>query len=62
MNNQEEGQKKDLIQIDFSYFYCGYEKPTRNRQILDISMVSIMFLMGVFIMINGLISVVALIR
>ena len=52
----------ELLQIDYSYFYCGYAKPSIKKQVLDMTLLTIMFLMGAFIMINGLIDVAQMIR
>jgi hypothetical protein len=53
---EEEGE------VDYSYYYCGYVLPSRNKQILTMGLLVVMFLFGVFIMINGLIQVVDQIR
>jgi hypothetical protein len=47
---------------DYSYFYCSWQKPCVATQILMLVLLGIMFLMGVFIMIDGLIQVVHTIR
>lgn len=47
---------------DYSYFYCSWQKPSVATQILMLVLLGIMFLMGAFIMIDGLIQVVHTIR
>ncbi len=48
--------------MDCSHYYCGFEKPNKQRQIIDLVLMSIMFIMGFFIMVNGLIQVADLVK
>ena len=57
-----EAEKQKFNEIDYSYFYCSVRKSTPLRQGIDLTLLTIMFLMGAFIMVNGLIQVVDLIR
>jgi len=47
---------------DYSYYYCGYVKPNLKKQIIEMTLLGVMFLFGVFIMVNGLIQVVDTIK
>jgi hypothetical protein len=58
----EETEGPDPDAVDYSYFYCGYELPGRGQQVVTMSLLALMFLMGVFIMINGMIQVVDMIN
>lgn len=43
---------------DYSSYYCSYVKPSFRQQVITMSLLGVMFLLGIFIMISGLISVV----
>jgi hypothetical protein len=60
--NVNEAESAQLQETDYSHYYCAVRKPSLPRQAIDLSLLGIMLLMGLFIMVNGLIQVVALIR
>lgn len=51
-----------MVVEDYSFYYCGYEKPNLTRQIIEMILLGVMFLMGIFIMVNGLIQVADMIN
>jgi hypothetical protein len=57
-----EAERQELKDIDYSYFYCAVQKSSPLRQGIDLTLLTIMFLMGAFIMANGLIQVVDIIK
>ena len=42
---------------DYSTYYCAYEKPSKGQQILMMTLLCLMFMLGIFIMVSGLIEV-----
>ena len=44
--------------MDYSYFCCNYELPSRGRQIAELGMLGVMGVMGMVVLVYGMIDAV----
>ena len=49
-------------EVDYSHYYCDVEKGSTRQQVLMITLLVVMFGIGVFVMVNGLIQVAHLLQ